>query len=224
MRLLDILFYLLRSNSKVTVKNLAELFNVSTKTIQRDLDKLSVLGIPIIIYRGANGGVEIDKNYIIAKHVLKYSDYDSLLLALYIGENISNTISESFLIDKFKTVDKERCSMVLNKLKERFIVDLFEEKFDEKDIICEEINKAMDYKSFINIKIENKNLEVYPISYVLRKEGLCLYCLNKEYMLILIDKISSVMINYKKYDKNIISYNENKGNIKHGSVSYVQGC
>ena len=42
MRLLDILFYLLRSNSKVTVRQLSQEFNVSTKTIRRDLDKLSL--------------------------------------------------------------------------------------------------------------------------------------------------------------------------------------
>lgn len=214
MRLLDIVFYLLKANSKVTVKELAELFNVSTKTIQRDLDKLSVMGIPIIIYRGANGGVEVDKNYIIKKHVLRYSDYDALLLALYIGENISETIDKSTLIDKFRSVDKDRCSYVLNNLKERFVVDLFEEKIDSKNIVCKEINKAIDNKSFINIEIENENLEVYPISFVLRKEGLCLYCLGKEYMIILVDKISNVTINYKSYDKDIISYKENKENIK----------
>ena len=28
------------------------------------MDKLSILGIPIIIHRGPSGGVEIDKNYI----------------------------------------------------------------------------------------------------------------------------------------------------------------
>ena len=50
MRLLEILFYLLKCNSKTTIKELANRFNVSQKTIQRDLDKLSVLGIPIISY------------------------------------------------------------------------------------------------------------------------------------------------------------------------------
>ena len=119
MRLLDILFYLLRINSKVTVKELAEIFNVSTKTIRRDLDKLSILGIPIIFYRGVNGGLEIDKNYVIAKHLLRDSDYKNLILALYIGENISKSISDSFLIDKFKTVDKERCSKILSNIEER---------------------------------------------------------------------------------------------------------
>ena len=47
MRLLDIIFYLLRKGSKITMNELAEYFNVSIKTIQRDLDKLSVVGIPL---------------------------------------------------------------------------------------------------------------------------------------------------------------------------------
>ena len=34
MRLLEILFYLLKSNSKTTTKQLADIFNVSQKTIQ----------------------------------------------------------------------------------------------------------------------------------------------------------------------------------------------
>ena len=153
MRLLDILFYLLRSSSKVTIKDLAKIFNVSTKTIQRDLDKLSILGIPIITYRGVNGGVEIDKNYVLARHVLRYSDYESLIFALYIGENISENIRESYLIDKFKSVDNERCSKILENLKERFIVDLYENKFDIRNKVCKEIDKSLDNKSFIEFII-----------------------------------------------------------------------
>ena len=92
--------------------------------------------------------------------MLRYGDYDSLLLSLYIGENISESIGKSLLIDKFKSVDRDRCSKVLENLKERFVVDLFEEKIDSNNIVCEEINKAIDNKSFINIEIENKNLRV----------------------------------------------------------------
>lgn len=214
MRLLDILFYLLRSSSKVTIKDLSEIFNVSTKTIRRDLDKLSILGIPIIIYRGVNGGVEIYKNYIISKYILKYSDYESLIFALYIGEKISKDISESFLIDKFKFVDNDRCSKILSNLRERFIIDLYEEEFDTKDKICKEIDRSLDNKSFIQLEIKDNKFEVYPISYVLRKEGLCLYCYREEYMIILINKISNAMMCNKNYDGTIISYTENKDKIK----------
>ena len=214
MRLLDILFYLLRCNSKVTIKDLSEIFNVSTKTIRRDLDKLSILGIPIIIYRGVNGGVEIDKNYIISKYILKYSDYESLIFALYIGEKISKDISESFLIDKFKLVDNDRCSKVLSNLRERFIIDLYEEEFDTKNEICKEIDRCLDNKSFIQLEIKGNKFEVYPISYVLRKEGLCLYCYREEYMIILINKISNAMMCNKSYEGTIISYTENKDKIR----------
>ena len=80
MRLLDIVFYLLRSGCKVTISELARIYDVSTRTIKRDLDKLSVLGIPIIIHRGKNGGVEIDENYVIRRQMLRYSDYEALIL------------------------------------------------------------------------------------------------------------------------------------------------
>lgn len=214
MRLLDILFYLLKRNSKVTIRQLSQVFNVSTKTIQRDLDKLSILGIPIILHRGANGGVEIDKNYTISRHILRYSDYESLIFALYIGENISKNISESFLIEKFKLVDRERCSNILSNIKDRFIIDLYEDKFDNESEICKNIDIALDSKSYIELDINDNTLEVYPISYVLRKEGLCLYCYNEEYMIILVSKISNVIISDKSYDGKIVSYESNKDKLK----------
>ena len=214
MRLLDILFYLLKRNSKVTIRQLSQVFNVSTKTIQRDLDKLSILGIPIILHRGANGGVEIDKNYTISRHILRYSDYESLIFALYIGENISKNISESFLIEKFKIVDRERCSNILSNIKDRFIIDLYEDKFDNENEVCQNIDIALDSKSYIKLEINDNTLEVYPISYVLRKEGLCLYCYNEEYMIILVSKISNVIISDKSYDGKIVSYESNKDKLK----------
>ena len=214
MRLLDILFYLLRNNSKVTIKSLADIFKVSTKTIRRDLNKLSILGIPIIIHRGPRGGVEIDKNYIISKHLLRYSDYESLIIALYICENLNKNTSYSYLIDKFKSIDQERASKIIKKCEDRLIIDLYEEKTDTKNEIYEEINKALDYKVFIEVKINGKIYEVYPINYVLRKEGLCLYCYGEEYMIILINQISQVAICNKKYEGDIIEYKENKEKIK----------
>ena len=214
MRLLDILFYLLKRNSKVTIGQLSQVFNVSTKTIQRDLDKLSVLGIPIIFHRGANGGVEIDKNYTISRHILRYSDYESLIFALYIGEHISKNISESFLIEKFKLVDRERCSNILDNIKDRFIIDLYEDKFDNENEICEKIDMALESKSYVKLDIDDNSIEVYPISYVLRKEGLCLYCYNQEYMIVLVGKISNVTICDKGYDGKVISYEKNKDKLK----------
>lgn len=214
MRLLEIVFYLLRSSSKVTINELARSYNVSTRTIKRDLDKLSVLGIPIMIHRGKNGGVEIDESYVIRRQMLRYSDYEALLFALYICESISKEISETFLLDKFKILENKKGSETLDKLKERFIVDLYEEKFDANSKVRNEIDKALDSKSFIEVEVKQGTMSIFPISYILRKEGLCLYCYSEEYKLILINKIYSVKIINKSYDNNIISYMDNKNNVK----------
>lgn len=214
MRLLDLIFYLLRCNTKVKVKELAEIFQVSTKTIQRDLDKLSVLGIPIIVHRGKNGGVEIDKNYIIARQMLKYSDYDALILALYIGENISEKVHDAYLIDKFKLLQNCEGCDVIDRYKERLVIDLYDHKIDTRNEILSEINKAIDAKSYLDIELENDKIRLLPISYVLKKEGLCLYCYNEGYLLILIDKILEATIYNKNYDGKIINYMDNKANTK----------
>ena len=112
MRLLEILFYLLRSSSKVTIKELATVYNVSPRTIQRDLDKLSVVGIPLIIHRGKNGGVEIDRSYNISRLMLRYEDYENLIFAMYIAESISKNLRKSYLSDRFRIIDNDRYSQI----------------------------------------------------------------------------------------------------------------
>lgn len=208
MRLLEILFYLLKTNSKTTIKKLAEMFNVSDKTIQRDLDKLSLLGIPIISYRGVNGGIELDRNYIIAKYILTENDYKDLILSLYISEHINPDLKKTDLIEKFKMVDYDRCNEILERLEERFIIDLNEEPISAKKDIYKVIENAMDNKSFVKLKLEDNVIEVFPISYVLKNEGLYLYYYDNEYKLILMNMVIDILECDRHYDGPIIKYSK----------------
>ena len=49
-RLFEILYYLV-DHKQTTAKELAEYFEVSVRTIYRDLDRLLVAGIPIIAFK-----------------------------------------------------------------------------------------------------------------------------------------------------------------------------
>ena len=80
-RLLEISLVLLNKGT-VTAKELAERFNVSTRTIYRDVDILSTAGIPVYTNKGNGGGISILDNYSINKTVLTDGERDSLLLAL----------------------------------------------------------------------------------------------------------------------------------------------
>lgn len=57
-RLFRIVYYLLR-NGKTTAPELAQKFEVSIRTIYRDIDAISSAGIPIYATQGKGGGISI---------------------------------------------------------------------------------------------------------------------------------------------------------------------
>ena len=57
-RLIGIITLLLR-NDKVTAPELAERFEVSRRTISRDIDVICRAGIPLITEQGYGGGIRI---------------------------------------------------------------------------------------------------------------------------------------------------------------------
>ena len=61
-RLISILM-LLKVHKQLTAKNLANRLEVSVRTIYRDIESLSSLGIPIITDRGTNGGIKLLGDY-----------------------------------------------------------------------------------------------------------------------------------------------------------------
>lgn len=61
-RLIGILSILLQRD-KITAPELAEKFEVSVRTILRDIDDIDRAGIPIITSQGKNGGISIMEGY-----------------------------------------------------------------------------------------------------------------------------------------------------------------
>ena len=61
-RLLAILI-MLKGKGRLTAQTLAERFEVSTRTIYRDIDELSAAGVPIIADRGVGGGIALARKY-----------------------------------------------------------------------------------------------------------------------------------------------------------------
>ena len=68
-RLFRIVYYLL-DKGRATAPELAEHFEVSVRTIYRDIDTLSGAGIPIYAETGRNGGIYLMKGFVLDKAVL----------------------------------------------------------------------------------------------------------------------------------------------------------
>jgi len=80
-RLLEITIILLNRKS-VTARELADRFDVSTRTIYRDLDVLSTAGVPVYTNKGNGGGISLLEDYALNKTLLSEQESESLVLAL----------------------------------------------------------------------------------------------------------------------------------------------
>ncbi|MNW45900.1 HTH domain protein [compost metagenome] len=80
-RLLGIMIYLLNHDT-VSASALAGRFEVSVRTIQRDIETLGMAGIPVASTQGVNGGYSILKSFKLSKQLLSEQDYVLILTAL----------------------------------------------------------------------------------------------------------------------------------------------
>lgn len=77
-RLLAIVLLLL-NRKKLTAAELAEIFETSVRTIYRDMESLSMAGIPLIAENGKNGGYSLVDSYRIDNHFFTSGELDYLI-------------------------------------------------------------------------------------------------------------------------------------------------
>ncbi len=80
-RLFQIVYYLL-DRGGATAGELAEKFEVSVRTIYRDIDALSGAGIPIYTEAGRKGGVRLMKDFVLDKALLSETEKQEIVTAL----------------------------------------------------------------------------------------------------------------------------------------------
>jgi len=86
-RILGILL-LLQSGRATSAKKLAERFEVSTRTIYRDLRTMSLLGIPVYAERGRKGGVRLLEGYFLPPLMFSRDEAIALLLGLIVVRSL----------------------------------------------------------------------------------------------------------------------------------------
>ncbi|SDY23090.1 helix-turn-helix transcriptional regulator [Eubacterium barkeri] len=95
-RLFEILNLLL-ARGTLTAKQLAEHFEVSTRTIYRDVDQLSQAGIPIYTSQGKGGGIALLPGYVLDRTILSEGEQLSILAAIQAVDVLSPEPSDTAL-------------------------------------------------------------------------------------------------------------------------------
>lgn len=98
-RLIGILSILLQKE-KTTAPFLAEKFEVSRRTINRDIEALCKAGIPIVTSQGQNGGISIMEGYKIDRTLLTSDDMQAILAGLRSLDSVSGTNQVAQLMEE----------------------------------------------------------------------------------------------------------------------------
>ena len=156
-RLLSIIVILLE-RKKIPAPRLAEIFEVTTRTIYRDIDTLNAAGIPIVTYPGVNGGVGILEEFKIEKNLFTSEDLASLLTGL---SSINSTFSSSEITNaliKLKGIIPEKKLKDIEKKTNRIIIDLTPWKnTNNVSSDLKNIKSAMDKNKILTFKYEDRH-------------------------------------------------------------------
>ena len=99
-RLVSIIMILL-DKERIGAQELADVFEVSPRTIYRDIDTINMAGIPVLATSGVGGGFEIMKKYKIDKKVFSTTDLSAILMGL---SGLSNMIRGDELVNALAKV------------------------------------------------------------------------------------------------------------------------
>lgn len=121
-RLVSIVMILLE-RKRICAQELADMFEVSLRTIYRDVDAINLAGIPIRSTPGVGGGFEIMPNYKVDKNIFSASDLSALLMGLSSvsglirGNELANALAKikSFIpADKAKDIELKASQILVD--------------------------------------------------------------------------------------------------------------
>ena len=212
-RLFRILYYILEKE-KVTANELADKFEVSVRTIYRDIDSISSIGVPIFTTQGKGGGIKIDNEYILNKSLFDANEKEQIIAALQ-GLEKTNKVYKSELITKLLALFKIKNS---NWIEIDFTSwesnNTYQDLFNTLKIAI--INKNIISFSYNSSKAEKINRRVKPIRLLFKEQDWYLYafCLLRNdfryFKLSRIKDLEVLAINYEDNFENIVLKREIK--------------
>ncbi len=191
----------------VQAKELAERFEVSVRTIYRDIDAINAAGIPIVTYQGTNGGIGLSEGYRLDRNILTNDELATIVTAL-------RSISTSYSKEQHQRLVEKINSVVLPEHEEEFqhktnrvLIDYSpwggSKHLRAKLILLDE---ALDSCVLVNFTYSNaegevsqRNVEPHMLILKGRQWYLQAYCLEKEeFRLFKLKRMKGLRIDHEK--------------------------
>ena len=187
-RLFKILYYLL-DRKRATAPELAAEFEVSPRTIYRDVEVLSSVGIPVYAEPGRNGGIYLLQDFILDRAILSENERQEVLTAIQsisatgytVGKEMLTKLSALFNINTSNWLEVDfsrwgKCDYDNSKfeiLKKAVIQN------KEVIIVYENTNSERSKRTVQPLKIVFKSKEWYLKAFCMEKQDFRIFKLNR---------------------------------------------
>jgi len=178
-RLLEIV-YILLDKKTVTAKELSGHFEVSQRTIYRDIDALSAAGIPVYTNKGKGGGISLLDNFVLNKSMLSDKEQIDILSSLQ-GLNALNVPDVEPVLKKLSILfDKNNTNWIDVDFSHWGSDDKEREKFNQlKTAILSSNITNFEYMNSYN-EISKRVVEPMQIFFKEKSWYLKAYCIEKQ--------------------------------------------
>lgn len=215
-RMLAIVVMLL-NRERITARELAEKFEVSIRTIYRDLEAINQAGVPIVSYPGNDGGFGIMNNYKIDRQLLTFNDMLAILSAL---KNVNTTLADweiDAAIEKISSLVPKERNDELELRYEQLVIDVSPWGFrDEDKTKLKAIYRAIAANKLLRFDYRNlkgeKNLRVIePMTLLFKGYAWYLlgYCrLREDFRSFKLSRITELTVLDEKFERRKKSYRD----------------
>jgi len=188
------------NKKRVTANELAAHFEVSKRTILRDIDTLTTAGIPIYTTQGKGGGIFIQDNFVLNKALVSEDEQKQILFSL-------QSMSATEFLDTGQVLGRLR-NFFASSNREWVEVDFSRWGHSEEDnakfemlknAIINEFVVSFDYLSPYG---ESKGRKVYPLKLSFKSKAWYLkaFCLaEKDYRVFKFTRINNMMVLDKSF-------------------------
>lgn len=200
-RLVSMIFLLMKKK-KISARELADYYNCSVRTIYRDMETLENAGVPIVSYRGTEGGFELIEGYRIEKPFLS-SQEASMILGLLQGiSQVVDDVEVESIATKMDGADATFSNLYFD-MKGWGMSDDFKNKANR-------VNQAISHHKALIIEyfssyLHSSTRKIYPLKIIIKGSQWYLHAfctLKSDYRLFKITRIKSLQFSDEVFDPN----------------------
>jgi predicted DNA-binding transcriptional regulator YafY len=215
-RMLSIVITLLQQE-KIPARELAEKFEVSVRTIYRDVEAINRAGIPITTYAGSSGGIGLINSFKLDRRLLSMDDFIYILSSLKgINETLDNSDIEN-AIDKISSLVPKDKSEYLESQLDHIVFDMvpwgYAKKQTDKVKVLHEaiINKYIITFKYIDQNGKESIRTLEPMTLVFKGSTWYLfgYCRKRnDYRMFRLSRIDELAVLNEKFISRKMTYKE----------------